>query len=199
MRGHDRPWTPGPDHRVPVVTLLPQVGAVLALADAPHSATLAFLLTAALNGPLFVAGRIDVRHSGTGWARPLTAAGWAAACLLLGTGAGGQLAAAAMVAAAASAATAVLVHVVPGAWSVEGWQLAVRRDLGLPVVRHYALAVLRRLIPVLLLTALALFAVAPVAAVLVASAVLVALGGEHVLDDSRASTPERSRERIPVP
>jgi hypothetical protein len=199
MHGYDHPATSGPDHRVPVVTLLPQAGAVLAVADDPHTATLAFLLAAALNGPLLVAGRIDVQRAGVGWARPMVAVGWAACCLLLGAWTGGQMAAAARVAAVASVLTAALVHVVPGAWTVDGWRLAVRRGLGLPVARPYALVVLRRLIPVLLIAAIALFAFAPMAAVLIASAVLVALGAEYVLDNSEASTTDSRRERIPVP
>lgn len=191
---------------MPVVTLLPQIGAVVAVADDPHTTTLAFLLTAALNGPLLVAGRADARRIGIGWARPTVALGWAGVCMLIETWTDGQMATASAVAAVASVATAVLVHVVPGAWTTEGWHLAIRRGLGLPVVRPYALATLRRLIPVLLVAAVALFAIAPLAAVLLAAAVLVAVVGEQVLTnakspspDARRPSPRTRRERVSAP
>lgn len=204
MPGHDRlEDRTGPDSRVPVVTLVPQFAAVLAVADDPDTAMLAFLLSAAANGPLYVVGRFDARRAGIAWARPLVALVWAGMCAVAAATTDGPTSEAARAAAYASVGIAVLVHVVPGGWTWEGWRLAARRDHGLPVARDYCLAVMRRAFPVLLLTAVVLFPTAPSWSVAVACLLLVVMVVEHAVmasgGDRRIPEDVPDRERITTP
>jgi hypothetical protein len=193
----------GPDPRVPVVTVVPQGVAVLAVAADPDMAMLTFLLAVAVDGPLAVAGRFDARRQGIAWARPIVALGWAAVCAAMTVVLEGSVAMAAEAAAYASAATAVLVHVVPGAWTWDGWRLSARRDLGLPVARDFALSVLRRSFPVLLTAAFVLFVASPAGAVVCAVLLLAGVATEAVLRRGEEaippSAPIHDNDRVPTP
>lgn len=137
-----RTAAPPYDVRVPVVVLVPQVAAVLALAGDAVAARTAFVLAVAVNGPLALAGRLPwalERRSGlpvtdlaVAVARPVAALLYAGTLLI----AAPQSTSEAVHAAAwSSVVAAALLLVLPGDWTPAGRLVRARRTVGhaLPV------------------------------------------------------------------